>query len=462
MSLKEVLLVLILLGRIAHSKVKPERRFFNERQTKPLCRRSDFNLTSIHRDGSWVMQQDMSYKFEMSSCRVKHFSHSHAKQCLKGHHLLFMGDSLSRYFYLSLAQLLATKRWGQRFSRSSHPNVGQSMLVEHDFKDKNRSWSLFYEYSNGILNADRENRELCDCFREDNLPFYNNSGPHQQQSCFENRFYRHSPGGDLDDVERDIRLSYIQWYGPMPMRGYSPLAFLPRSRSYSVYLEEMGKMFCSNSDKTSHLDLIPYSAHCAHQRRANLPWDYPSFFEKSNCPDDFPSHEGQCLSFEKMVVRPMNVTNLVANIGWHSSLWKPEVKTRAFLEKLYLTAREVLAERPPGSSMPQLLWRGSNAFAPFGKTNDQDVSKFMEEKNEPDRMAYFDVWSLTEPLASINAAIRAQDEPALQAAFVKYRMQTVPRVKPSLSPLANPMVDHAHYEPYVYAEINNLFLNAVC
>ena len=243
--------------------------------------RSDFNMTNIHNEGNWVLQQDLSYKFEMTKCRIRHFSHSQAKKCLKGHHLLFIGDSLSRYFYLSLAQLIATKRWGQRFSRSSHPDVRQSILVEHDFKESNRSWSSFYEFSSGILNTGPENRELCDCFRDDDLPFYNNSGRHQQQSCFENRFYRYSPGGDLDDVDNDVRLSYIQWYGAMPMRGYSPLAFLPRDRSFPKYLDDMGKVFCSNLDKTSHIALIPYSAHCAHQRRTKFPWDFPPTSRKT-------------------------------------------------------------------------------------------------------------------------------------------------------------------------------------
>ena len=161
-------------------------------------------------------------------------------------------------------------------------------------------------------------------------------------------------------------------------------------------------------------------------------------------------------------MKPMNVTNLVANIGWHSTLWKPDAKTRAFLEKLYATAKDVLDTRPPGSAFPSLVWRGSNAFAPFGRANDQDVLNFVEEKNESDKIAFFDVWSLTEALGDINAAIRAKDKSALRAAFAKHHVKSVSKAQPSLSSQANPMVDHAHYEPYVYTEINNLFLNAVC
>ena len=124
-------------------------------------------------------------------------------------------------------------------------------------------------------------------------------------------------------------------------------------------------------------------------------------------------------------MKPMNITNIVANIGWHSSLWKPEAKTRAFLEKLYVTAKDVLVKRPTGSTFPSLVWRGSNAFAPFGKANDQDVSKFVEEKNESDTMAFFDVWPLTEALGEIDAAIRSKDESALRAVFAKHRVQVI-------------------------------------
>ena len=438
-----------------------------EKDMRPLCVVSDFNLSSLHKDGNWVLQPDLSFRFEMVRCRLRPYSHIEAKNCLKGHHLLFMGDSLTRYFYLSLAQLISKRRWGQRFAKFTHKGTRQrSILTEHEFgpgtETADKPWSSFYSYSNQVLNSDNATIELCDCFRDEHLPFYNHSGNHQQQSCYENRYFRYSPGGDLNNHEEDVRLTYIQWYGPLPMRGYSDLGFLPRDASFPSYVEKMSKKYCYNAAIGAYEKLIPYSPWCAMHRRLKGGWDFPPFFEKSLCPRDFPDSEGNCLVFEKLIIAKMNVTNLVMNIGWHASLWQPADMTRMFMEKLYMTARYLLSPRPDGSRIPSLLWRGTNSPAPFGALHDPLVANFMAEKNKPDRMGFFDLWSLTEPLTEVMQAIKDKDSTKLQAAFVKHRIQTTPRAKPSVSPLANPMIDHAHYEPYVYNELNNLWLNAMC
>jgi len=75
-------------------------------------------LTQISTDIVWKMRRDGSRELTLpSTCRLKRYTSNEAKQCLKGKSLLFIGDSLTRYNYLSLAYFLEYDRWPYRFSK---------------------------------------------------------------------------------------------------------------------------------------------------------------------------------------------------------------------------------------------------------------------------------------------------------------------------------------------------------
>lgn len=439
----------------------------------PLC---SFNNTKLNKlgvdDGNWILLGDGTFKFEMSRCKLRRFTHQQVKKCLAKEHIIFMGDSLSRYIYLSLAQLLSQHTWGQKWTKSTHIEEARSILWEKDFalsaEDEQRPWSSFYEASSGMLNKDPESIELCDCYRENHLPWYNETGQHMQQSATENRHYRYVPRGNLDDTVNDVRLSYIQWFGHMPMRGFKELSHLPRDASVTSYLERMGKKYCPPDSAHADERLLPYSAKCANYRREKIRWDFPSFFEQDKC-KQFPENEGACLQFEREVIAPLNATSLIANIGWHSPIWQPEEEGKRFLGKLARTAETILTRKDPSTMeahLPPFTWRSANSPAPFHGGSDTVAEEFVREQDarNPHLVGFWDLWALTEPLAAVNRALDTKNEGALQAAFAKYRMEVAHKAKGREVDLSipKPMVDHAHYEPYVYAEINNIFLNGVC
>lgn len=138
--------------------------------TKPYCSPQNLRLDQISgHTASWYLQYDGTFRLDIHHCKLRHFSGADAKKCLANNHILFMGDSLSRYFYMSLAVLMATNKWAPKFSRSTDPRSPPSMLSEGDFG----SWSDFHQYTNSILNdPSTSSHEMCDCFRDDTVSKY--------------------------------------------------------------------------------------------------------------------------------------------------------------------------------------------------------------------------------------------------------------------------------------------------
>eukprot|EP00569_Conticribra_weissflogii_P013244 CAMPEP_0171381856 /NCGR_PEP_ID=MMETSP0879-20121228/32823_1 /TAXON_ID=67004 /ORGANISM="Thalassiosira weissflogii, Strain CCMP1336" /LENGTH=470 /DNA_ID=CAMNT_0011893447 /DNA_START=89 /DNA_END=1498 /DNA_ORIENTATION=- len=68
---------------------------------------------------SWKLRRDGSRELTLpSTCRLHRYSAAEAKECLKSKHLLFVGDSLTRYHYLSLAYFIEYGNWPKRFGAS--------------------------------------------------------------------------------------------------------------------------------------------------------------------------------------------------------------------------------------------------------------------------------------------------------------------------------------------------------
>ena len=64
----------------------------------------------------WRLRSDTSRELELPDmCRMRRYSSSEARTCLKDRHVMFVGDSLSRYQYLSLAHLLERGTYPPRF-----------------------------------------------------------------------------------------------------------------------------------------------------------------------------------------------------------------------------------------------------------------------------------------------------------------------------------------------------------
>jgi len=97
------------------------------------------------------------------------------ERVFQGKHFVFIGDSLSRYLYLSVLYMLHHKHW---LDTSMYPNPVEEKTYE--------SWPIYFRSTNGLFDP----YHYCDCSRE-------------QQ--YENRYYinKHS----------NLYLSYFLYYG---------------------------------------------------------------------------------------------------------------------------------------------------------------------------------------------------------------------------------------------------------
>lgn len=78
-------------------------------------------LTSHTTPVSWKIRADGSRELQLhSTCQLHRYTSQEAKQCLAGKHLNFLGDSLSRYQFMSLIWMLHKGSYPPRFGIPSH------------------------------------------------------------------------------------------------------------------------------------------------------------------------------------------------------------------------------------------------------------------------------------------------------------------------------------------------------
>jgi hypothetical protein len=76
----------------------------------------------------WTLRADGSRELTLPlTCRLKRYTSSEARQCLSNKHLSFIGDSLTRYQYLSLAYFL---------ERGQYPLDSVARLIVHTLTKK--------------------------------------------------------------------------------------------------------------------------------------------------------------------------------------------------------------------------------------------------------------------------------------------------------------------------------------
>lgn len=114
---------------------------FVEDSSLPWCSPNNLNISSTGR-GEFIAMPDGSLRYETHHCRLRRFTADDTVQCLTGTHLVFMGDSLSRYFYLSLASLLASGQWPKPFLEDWPESRGLFSEVEHNRYTMRKRYSL--------------------------------------------------------------------------------------------------------------------------------------------------------------------------------------------------------------------------------------------------------------------------------------------------------------------------------
>ena len=65
------------------------------------CSPVTLKLMNMHQ-GHWLLEPDGTFSLNFDHCILRQFTVNEAQKCLQDNHIVFMGDSVTRYFYMSL------------------------------------------------------------------------------------------------------------------------------------------------------------------------------------------------------------------------------------------------------------------------------------------------------------------------------------------------------------------------
>lgn len=536
-------------------------------QHLPWCTPQTLSLDSAQKNITKFLQGDGSFVLSYSHCRMRNFEGHHfsdVRRAMRGNHLVFMGDSLTRYTYTSLAYFLAHGRWPPSFANKSVIPHGLSVCSEFEFK----SWPAFNLFANRQLSRFKEavpkaeierhpyvGFEVCDCRRAEK--------EYSFDLITENRHFRLVPvlpltklqrpmgdiadnhgnetlyllEGDLDSVH-DIRVSYISWLGKYKMQFHKAVSSVPRNRQdFEQYVSHVNQLFCSTEE---HGTFFPLTEECATYRVAH-DHDPPELSDihisisDPNQPMCPPSAE-ETLRLQPSchvladILPHLNATHLMINSGmWYTvGMYEP-----TFMDRLLHAARLFLVPASCAGSFPSstspsacsptwqlrpLTWRRTYApsvyttqFTDFDNNQEQQIITdlrqqhhdmdvfesngisrwfanmfhvrhtdgkssqggwqdvvlsvdYLRKKNlldfvraHPDSHRYgahdwsHEVQTDKERFEDQYRGIPAQSE--LGKLIIDEKMTFATDVKPVYE-------DHLHFTPYVYNEINKVFLSA--
>jgi hypothetical protein len=417
----------------------------------PFCSPENLKLVDGS-SGEWFLSPDGSFSYQFPHCKLRKFTRKQAAKCLKGSHLVFIGDSITRYLYLSLTSLFAVGEWPAPFSQIFHKNEPPSILCEKDWNE----WSLFFHRTNDVLTSRKaQTYEVCDCSRENNFHV-------------ENRHLRyHPPESDLDDKENDVRISYIYWLGTpeFSMFGHKNLSLYPRNSSFHSFTEKLNQEICPKDSET----IYPLSKPCNLQRIATgelLNSDFPVKF-CSGLQDCNQNKENNiCHSFEREILQPLETTHVILNTAWHSSLTHCDPH---FLPKLidasdrYFSDPNRYNKKSTNSTLKlaKVLYRSCTTNAKHC-SGDQFGKGYLNIEKDRSKYDFFDIHQMTMHLKVFHDLLfNNQLTELLKLVKLSPRWNgTTPTS--TLDFIATPLFDRLHFEPWVNTVIHTVFLNSVC
>ena len=167
----------------------------------------------------------------------------------------------------------------------------------------------------------------------------------------------------------------------------------------------------------------------------------------------------KCQQFEREVLAEIGTTHLLLNIGWHDGLSRQNTidhRGQWFLEKLVDAASKYFPNNNTNQiHLPHVTWRSTTAYGPFGKESDSVARQY----STTEKMGYFDIWDITETLKKIDELLSSKNTNELKKIIKTHKTFNK---EVNYTNIHLTFVDPAHPQPYVYAEIHNIFLSAVC
>jgi hypothetical protein len=365
-------------------------------------------------------------EYDISTCRLKRFTSSEAKKCLSGHHMLLIGDSVTRYQYISLIYFLEHGKWPPRFgvprekecmhhdhagNPTCSPKGEPSVVMEGDWAEiyghaAEKSWKQMHLYLGGKgFNGNLE----CQCQRGAN--------------SIENMFYETKnittpTDPDFKDDFKPVKVTFLNDLPFVPMRGWKRSHC---SATSSCHLTS--EWWDDASNKTAHGD---------------YDWQYSI----ANKPEDkFEIFEG----LESSGLAP-DVDLAIYNRG----LWVTAPSDFSQAEKMFAGMFKMTQKRKG-----KCFWKGTTAKA-FSTT-------FKKEENYLPITTYEREMRLR--FGAYSAGCGVYDLAFVTQQFEKFEwMGDVGR--PSCcgdsEMMTNVFWDLVHYHPWVYEEFNTILLNMLC
>ena len=98
--------------------------------------------------GSLLLFNNDTLLYEPKACKLRRHLPWHARACLMNKHLMFIGDSLTRYQYVSLAHFISRLEYPDQYGGdNARPNI----CLEREWQD----WESYYNSGAAILSTSR-------------------------------------------------------------------------------------------------------------------------------------------------------------------------------------------------------------------------------------------------------------------------------------------------------------------
>lgn len=405
-----------------------------------------------------VLQKDGSMKFRMKFCEIREFTSLEAKQCLKNNNIVFLGDSVTRYLYVSFIYFIANDKKLPNFVRSSSVSYPPSIAWEKDFDN----WKDYYIYSNRNLNnVTSHSYEICDCYRADYKQSY--------REGVENRYFRTYIDGEM------LSVSMLSFMGHFPTRITKILldSFPVNEIEYQAHIQNVAEKICKAST------LVPLSPECYEEvhklasKNENVHLDQ-FFSDRTN-------------NFERNVLSQLNMTHMIASLGHHGKLHQT-VGYQATADEIKNSRKQWVYARvngtkyyhPSGASLkhlPQFIWKESVPEGQHGPYNDIVVKEVLNEltvnlaksKEAPPSSPLLGIMSglsMSKRLSILKQqsgkSVNILDGPFKDIEKSQELLLLIGNKTSYDMHIRSALIDNLHFQPWFYNEVFNYMLNVMC
>lgn len=329
----------------------------------PWCEASNLKLHLLsYYPHNFYLENDGTFTVLFKHCKLKTFNYDQAYECLKGQHLAYIGDSLTRYSSINLMALFARKRWENRID---NPRKTYFFLTNLNNPKRPASPQSIGHYLISFQNFFQEVNKVLN--NEDYYSFSRSvSDITLSYNRFQNEYFHHIKKNYIrkdsklsklekidEQIKNDIRITYLSWYGSKDMTGQYELTFTPYLKElFPSYADYINAYVCKKGT------MIPLNVTLCTSRNFHNFFQY-GYSPINNCTYDndvLKSIEKHCYYIEKDILSSLGVTHLIANFGQHFhnlNHTTPNLFNKLINGKLFLLP-------PRGQNrihLPQVTWR---------------------------------------------------------------------------------------------------------